>query len=80
MKKVLHQDMSPFRLLTIKGPVTQEEIHKATILVMSRMQSPTNGLEQMTTVTQFNLKFVMYQNMVMLSYSREVANDIYYSI
>ena len=47
---------------------------------MSRMQSPTSGLEQMTTVTQFNLKSVMYQNMGMLSYSRDVANDRYYSI
>ena len=80
MKKVLHQDMSQYPLLTIKGLVTQEEILKATTLVMSRIQSPTNGLEQMTTVTQFNLKSVMYQNMGMLSYSREVANDIYYSI
>ena len=80
MRKVLHQDMSQFRLLTIKGPVTQEEILKATTLVMSRMQSPTSGLEQMTTVTQFNLKSVMYQNMGVLSYSREVVNDRYYSI
>ena len=80
MKKVLYQDMSLFQLLTIKEPVTQEEIHKATTLVMSRMQTPTNGLEQMTTVTQFNLKSVMYQDMGMLFYSREVANDRYYSI
>ena len=47
----------------------------ATTFVMLRMQKQTNGSEQMTTVTQFKLKSVMYQRMGMLSYLKDVVND-----
>ena len=47
----------------------------APTFVMLRMPKPTNGSEQMTTVTQFKLKSVMYQRMGMLSYLKDVVND-----
>ena len=47
----------------------------ATTFVMLRMQKQKNGSEQMTTVTRFKLKCVMYQRMGMLSYLKDVVND-----